>query len=290
MLHIRMLPIMKKMKMPFITEIDKIQSLDSIFLSQGEYSGVLDQYLNNGEFNLYYITYVDKYRFDLEQCRIEQDKLIVRFLNREEEYSLDQFNIQSLDTENSNSRSISLTDIDGQILRITINEFIINYCQEISRDQEIIYIGQSQNIANRLQNHEKLIRAFASLPDGKEVLINFIKPSFGYVDLENQQLIHFNNGTISHTSFQTFKYQELINLTERVLIKFYKPRLNIDFINTDFSNDNTISNIKYIAQNEIFIFSNQINENGYNFYSTNQILNTTTFLLNDNYQFENYEE
>ena len=135
-----------------------------------------------------------------------------------------------------------------------------------------------------------MIRAFASVPDNKEVLVNFVKPSFGYSDIINQQLIHFNKGTLERTKFQNFNYQQLINLTERILVKFYQPFLNSNFLTTDFTTDSTIQQIKAIAKNEIFVISNQISDNGYLFYSENQKLNLTTFLIDNEGKFKEYEE
>ena len=249
------------MKKPFIIEIDRIQSIDSIFLSQGDYSGVLEQYLENYNFNIYFITYVDKFRFDLDNCRIDKNLFIVKFIGKQDEYILPNYTVKKFDKDKSTSRSITLTIIDDTLVRFTLNDFITKYCLKISRIQEIIYIGQSINIVNRLENHEKLIRAFASLPDNKEVLINFIEPSFGYFNNENNELVHFNKETIMHTNFKAFRYDELINLTERILVKFFKPVLNTNFINTNFSTDKIISkrrNLRTIFTNQkVFNFNTQ---------------------------------
>lgn len=274
--------------MPFIIEIDKIQSIDSIYLSQGEYSDILNQYINNGEYNLYFLTYVDKYRFDFNQCRIQNNQLQIKFTSHSDLIETG-VQIQAIDQEHSTSRNLRVTTNQGP-LGITINEALTNWGESINRIQEIQYIGQSKNIGNRLTNHEKLIQAFAAVPDEKEVLINFVKPSFGYANITTKNLIHFDKGTIENTSFQNFNYQLLIDLTERILVKYYQPKLNINFINTDLSNDRTIQEIRQLAQNEIFIVSNSIEDIGYNFISECQILETKTFVINNEGEFEDYEE
>lgn len=276
------------MKVSFVIEIDKIQSIDSIYLSQGEYSDILYQYINNGEYNLYFLTYVDKYRFDLNQCRIENNQLQIKFTSHSDLIETG-VQIRAIDQEHSTSRHLRVTTNQGPS-GITINEALTNWGKSINRIQEIQYIGQSKNIGNRLNNHEKLIQAFAAVPDEKEVLINFVRPSFSYANITTNNLIHFNKGTIENTNFQHFNYQLLIDLTERILVKYYQPKLNINFINTDLSTDRTIQEIRQIAQNEIFIISNSTEGIGYNFMSESQMLNTKTFLINNDGQFQDYEE
>jgi hypothetical protein len=276
------------MKIPFIIEIDKIQSIDSIYLSQGEYSGILNQYLNNGEYNLYYLTYVDKYRFNIDQCEIKNNQLVINFLNTTDSVVA---NIGPLKIikENSSPRNLQVKTNVG-CLNLTINEVLTNWGNNINRKQEIRYIGQSKNIENRLSNHEKLINAFANVQDNQEVLLNLIKPSFGYVDQTKQEIINFDKGALNKAKFENFKYEELVDLTERILVKFYQPYLNSNFLKTNFSNDNTIQSVKGIAQNEIFIVSNQINDNGYHYHSENQNLNSSSFIIDKEGDFQDYKK
>lgn len=276
-----------QMTKQFFIQIDKAISVDSIFLRQCELEGLIEKYLKSEDFNLYYITYVDRIRFDLNKCSVKNEELEV-FLTKgvsEIKIKVSDLRIKNINFDKSSNKIIYAETYKG-LIRLTINELRTRLDLDLNMKQEIVYIGQSKNISNRIKNHEKLIRAFASIGDNQDLLINFIKPSFGYTDLKTQAIIHFNKGTLLKTNFVDMDYEKLINLTERILINFYQPILNSDFINIDFAKDNTIQRIKSKTNFDKLLFLTKLEGHSYQFFTQNQKIKTDNFLINDNYNYE----
>jgi len=115
-----------------------------------------------------------------------------------------------------------------------------------------------------------------------------IKPSFSYHHLKLGFFTEVYKETIKNTNLTELNYEHLVNFTERILINYFKPILNKDFVKLDLSKDKTFQSLKNKSNFDTFIFETSFIGPAYQFYTKNQKLQTNDFIINNNLEYQEY--
>lgn len=119
---------------------------------------------------------------------------------------------------------------------------------------EIVYIGQSFRMIDRISSHKTLHKAVSELTDYEDLRIYFLTFKFGYGGHKDYAELF---GEASQTWLSQYgnskEYKNKINLVERFLIHFFQPIYNKQHINTEIQNDKYVNEI--ILENDIDVIS-----------------------------------
>lgn len=106
--------------------------------------------------------------------------------------------------------------------------FEIDNKEEAINSPEIVYIGQSHNILERMKKHKTLIKANSLLKDEDEIRIYFLTFRTIYAsegkNFNEGNIIH--NVMLKHSDTYPNENKLKINLIERFLINYFKPLYN----------------------------------------------------------------
>ncbi len=264
-------------------QLDTVYSVDSTFFADKDFQ---DAYFNKkyiSESNLYFITKSKKTRFNIEKTTIENNSLKTTIVvgNDENQISITipEIKISEIIFQKSHSKIIYAKNQNGDLISIRPNDIITNSNIDLDNEPEIIYIGQSFRLQERIQNHEKIIQAFSGLKEDEDIRFHFVNVSFAFPDLENKKLLHFNKLTLIKENLFGLNYNTLIELSERILINFFRPSLNVKHISSAIENDAVLC--KIISDYDIYkvICSYDLVGISYQFISQNQRLANKTFYL-----------
>lgn len=277
----------------FALQIDKVHTLDSIVLSKGEFGKVLEEYISSKEYYIYFLCKRKKVRYVISECATLKGSLKI-WIKSDFKTSKKNFRV----TPTSQIQGIHLAKSTTKCLRIITNKgdanlttsaYITDKDIDLSVPPEIMYIGKSNDIKARLENHEKIIQLFASLGDNEELTFNLVKPSFGWGNEKESGMIHFNLLTTELENEFKFTFDQMVDFTERLLINYYKPELNNHFTKDVLAKDCVLEKLKSkFSIDKIALF---IDLTGYNyqFWSKNQVVKKAHLILNSDFDFEEFE-
>lgn len=111
-------------------------------------------------------------------------------------------------------------------------------------EPEVLYIGQSFRMLERIQSHKMLHKAVSQISDSEEVKIFFLNFKYGYGGDKNSAEIRGNMWNFWLNQDRKSKsYKTKIDLIERFLIHFFKPKYNNQHVNTNLLNDSRVREI-----------------------------------------------
>lgn len=101
---------------------------------------------------------------------------------------------------------------------------------------EIIYIGKSIDVVQRLRKHEKIVKINSKIDDDEEMriyLLSFYVYSEGYLNEKADNNIGKGKSSII--------FQNRLELVERLLINYFRPRFNEHYVNMELNQDKVIN-------------------------------------------------
>ncbi|HJP95840.1 MAG TPA: hypothetical protein VJ843_00555 [Candidatus Saccharimonadales bacterium] len=109
-------------------------------------------------------------------------------------------------------------------LPITIESIIAGTDIDFGTYPEVVYIGQSFRILERLREHKKLNQAVAELADDEEIRVTFIHFKIGIAGVEPFGPVW--KDILEIDDKRSSEYQDKISLIEQILISFFRPKYN----------------------------------------------------------------
>jgi hypothetical protein len=123
-------------------------------------------------------------------------------------------------------------------IQLTPENFAIDLDLELENYPEVIYLGQSVNMLNRLQSHKTLHKAVSQLADDEEIMIYLLTFKYGVGGIS--KLVNPNSETFNtwlRHDKSSKNYLNRISLIERTLIYFFKPMFNIQHVRAKINQD-----------------------------------------------------
>jgi len=136
---------------------------------------------------------------------------------------------------------------------------------------QIVYIGQSFRMLERVREHKTLSKAISQLEDDEEIVIYFINFKYGIGEKgrANMKMWDFMLETENRIDKN---YKDKISLAERFLIYLFKPEYNDQHINTELSKDTLVKKILLKSGITMIGLCYAMYGNLYQFWSPNQRL------------------
>lgn len=148
---------------------------------------------------------------------------------------------------------------------------------DLQNPPEIVYIGQSFRILDRVQEHKTLGKIVSELEDYHEIIIYFINFQYMYGGMNPVDQMW---GFMSNVDQNSSDYKQKIALAERFLIYYFKPQYNEQHINTELYKDNKVRSILMQSGIELVALSCAMNGAMYQFWSPRQALTTELVFYN----------
>lgn len=191
-----------------------------------------------------------------------------------------------IDRTNSDDRSLIVqVDVGDGVtfpLAILIESVFLGVGIELDVPPEIVYIGQSFRIIDRLQSHKRINQTASLLRDDEELRVNLIQFKLGY----GGGSINYNDKAwgffLRQHDSKTQEFRDKISLIERFLISFFKPTLNDQHINTPFHEDRLVREIINKYSVEGMALGVGVHGAFGKFWSKNQVLNNELSSYNFN--------
>ncbi|WMX12426.1 hypothetical protein [Aureispira sp. CCB-E] len=258
-------------------------------------------------FNLYFITKIPKIKYKIEATKIIKNEFInfsFSYKGKTQSLSIEinkfiQKNATQWGNHIPNTFNHSNTVLKFLPKESTINELtfilsdgtqsikliqhIVEVANYLQLKPEVVYIGKSKKIIQRIRNHSTVQKIFIELEEDKEILFNFVYfySSYGgslhnFDPNLNMMSLNFSNPNILPDEYKT-KY----GLLERILINLFQPKYNTQHMKTELVKDELIkekllnNNIKWVAIN---LYSPKISL--LNFWSSNQKNSSKTVSFN----------
>lgn len=237
---------------------------------------------------IYFITKVKKTRFDYSSTNIQDGKLETNILydNVKIPATIDLGSRIELDYEKSNEKVLTFRDTltNRQSILLPTNVFRMNKIN-IGNKPEIIYVGYSFEPIERLEKHEKIVKAHTQLADNEEIRLYINKLKFYFFkQQQNKEIIIIDNIGIERGKVSDKQLKDFIKLSERMFINFFQTKgLNDQHINFDITKDKLAQ--KILHKNKIKFVSCDYDMYGgeyYDFFSKNQKFNSKSFAFNFN--------
>jgi hypothetical protein len=263
-------------------ELDKVYSVESSFFADKELTDLYFEKKEISESNIYFITIAKKILFDTKNLIINDNgdlktNLIIGKTDLLLPIEIKELKLKSINKDETNSKQITALNVENQIVKFTPNAIVTNLDLNLKNDPEIIYIGQSYRMQERIKNHEKIIQAFSGLKDDEDLTMHFVNLNFGFTNVQTNEFLLFNKLTLNSLNFFGFNYNKLVDLSERILINFFLPKLNINHIKTDIEKDKILNEIIYEYDIQKVICNYDLIGNSYQFKSSNQKLQVKIF-------------
>lgn len=180
----------------------------------------------------------------------------------------------------SDSRSLlfnQIAQLEDKIFdfQISPENYVFDLDLKLNNQPEIIYIGQSFRMLDRIRSHKTLHKAVSNLEDSEELKIYFLTFKYGYggnKDKFDQNGDVFDIWLSEHGKDK--RYKSKIDLVERFLIHFFKPEYNQQHVNSQIQNDTLVK--KILRENKISTVTVNYGMygNGFQFWSASQALNS----------------
>ncbi|MCK7590471.1 hypothetical protein M0G43_07805 [Subsaxibacter sp. CAU 1640] len=175
----------------------------------------------------------------------------------------------------------------GQVFEFWMTPENIESASEIIDDikfdnrPEIVYIGQSFRMIDRISSHKTLHKAVSELSDSEDLRIYFLTFKYGYGGHKKYADLL---GKVSQTWLSKHgnskEYKSKINLVERFLIHFFQPTYNTQHIHTEIQNDKYVNEIIHKNNIDVISINYGIHGKAFEFWSPNQKLNSEIVSFN----------
>lgn len=136
---------------------------------------------------------------------------------------------------------------------------------------EIVYIGQSFRILERVREHKTLSKAVSRLNDDEELIIYFINFKYG-IGEKGKPNMKMGDFMLKTDNRKSKDYKDKISLAERFLIYLFKPTYNDQHIDTELSKDSLVQKILLQSDISMIGLCYAMYGNLYQFWSPNQRL------------------
>jgi hypothetical protein len=166
---------------------------------------------------------------------------------------------------------------------ITPENFQFDLDLDLNNPPEVIYVGQSFRMLDRIQSHKTLNKAVSKLKDSEDLRLYFLTFKFGY------------GGHRDHTDFEgdvskvwlseygkTKEFKSKIDLVERFLIHFLKPELNEQHVLSKINEDSIVKHL--LLENDVtaVTVSYGMHGHGFQFWSQGRALAVDNFTFDFN--------
>ncbi len=166
---------------------------------------------------------------------------------------------------------------------ITQENFEFDLDLDLNNPPEVIYVGQSFRMLERIQSHKTLNKAVSQLKDNEDLRLYFLTFKFGYGG--HRDYINLD-GSVSKVWLsehgKTKEFKSKINLVERFLIHFLKPELNEQHVNSEIHEDRIVNSLLLENKVTTVTISYGMYGNGFQFWSANRVLPTDNFTFDFN--------
>ncbi len=219
----------------------------------------------------------DSYRIDLEESLYHFVSLIRDIYSSIEEYNDlcsddDDFWSCEIDTKETTTDRIHFLQKTktGKVFAFWVSPESFERTEnfennpEYCNKPEVLYVGQSFRMLDRITSHKTLHRAVSELKDDEEIKIFFLTFKYGYgghKDFMEMSGDVYNTWLCKHGKTNEFKSK--IDLVERFLIHFLQPKYNTQHIKTKIENDRLVKEI--LVKNDIDTIAINIGVYGKNF-------------------------
>lgn len=154
-------------------ELGKVYSVESSFFADKELTDLYFEKKEISESNIYFITISKRILFDTQNLIIDDNgdlktNLIIGKTDLLLPIEIKELKLKSINKDETNSKQITALNVENQIVKFTPNAIVTNLDLNLKNDPEIIYIGQSYRMQERIKNHEKIIQAFSGLKDDED--------------------------------------------------------------------------------------------------------------------------
>lgn len=127
---------------------------------------------------------------------------------------------------------------------ITPENFQFDLDLDLGNPPEVIYVGQSFRMIDRLQSHKTLNKAVSRLKDNEDLRLYFMTFKFMYGGHKDHSDL---KGDVSKVWLsqhgKTDEFKTKIDIVERFLIHFFKPELNEQHVNTEIHEDTIVKDL-----------------------------------------------
>lgn len=222
----------EKSTLYFIMSTPKLKIIDYLF-----YNGkIIVRYKNLVTGQINYIDNILFFKFDIPYKFIE---INISGPGSYMEYGLKNEGIEYLKLTNPTV----LKDYDfSRKIKISIYDLVMlnNSKKETIQFYEVLYIGKSIHIAKRLSSHEHILKIYRDYNiehDNLEIMVMVLHPKTKLLhDIEITNLsttITLGNSKWEEKSFlsQKLGVQEMLDISEALMIRIFKPKYNISFNN-----------------------------------------------------------
>lgn len=175
----------------------------------------------------------------------------------------------------------------GQVFDFWMIPENIETASEITNDidfdnrPEIVYVGQSFRMIDRISSHKTLHKAVSELNDYEDLRIYFLTFKYGYGGHKNHaELFGEASQTWLSKHGKSKEYKNKINLVERFLIHFFQPIYNTQHINTEIQNDKYVNEIILANDIDVITINYGIYGKAFEFWSPNQKLKSEMVSFN----------
>lgn len=156
---------------------------------------------------------------------------------------------------------------------ITPENFEFDLDLSLNNSPEVIYVGQSFRMLDRIQNHKTLNKAVSRLSDTEDLQLFFLTFKYGYGGHKD----YFNfDGDVSKVWLsehgKTKEFKSKIDLVERFLIHFLKPILNEQYVNSEIQKDNIVKGLLFKNNLTTVSVNYGMYGNAFQFWSPNRVL------------------
>lgn len=133
-------------------------------------------------------------------------------------------------------------------LPFTIHSILSEYGIEIGDFPKILYIGKSGKLNERIYRHEKIQEALAVIDDENDVFLY----SFQFED-SRLKITEVPPNTVIHKKEEVDDIAEddRVALVEMALINYFKPKMNIDYVNSDLNDSEIFQRALYEKYNKL---------------------------------------
>ena len=202
-------------------------------------------------FNIYYLSVVPRLKFDVFSIRVDKETICIRILDNKRpfDYRMDKMPLVNREIPIKELENLKYLGDQSTPDTICFNFTYSNQLYKVDipiklldKDPEILYIGKSKNIINRIRGHKTFMKMLSDVEDTTRVRIHLcsynsmIGGKFGDKTFNSAiTKLNFSDPISSKDSFE-INY----GLLEIMLINFYQPKYNIQHMKTDLDKENLI--------------------------------------------------
>lgn len=173
---------------------------------------------------------------------------------------------------------LTIKNSDSYIIYLTPEKFLEYSGINSYNEPEVLYIGQSFRMLDRIQSHKALHKAVSQIDDNEEVKIYFLTFKYGTdgdgSDFKNNESLW---NLWHNTEIGSNHYKTKIDLIERFLIHFFKPVYNDQHTNTNMMTDTLVKRILLKEKISTITVGLGVHGYGYSFWSKSQHLRSELF-------------